>query len=415
MKIFGIEFKSKKESLESLEILEDKVPEVKAIIVPSKKPALVPPVRNPALSYYSNTSLSRRSTFQLPEYDLAEIGRVEDVESFARQAFDKKVALMFKEGWDLIGKNPKHIRYIEMRLEQIAQASSLSTLALFRNIGSSLIRKSNCFIIKVRKLEASGGKIRFPAGSNLKNPLLPVAAYFIAPAETMEYKVGSNKISKWRQRMPDGARREYGYKNVVHFYMDRKEGFVFGTPTIVPVLDDIRALRKIEENIELLVYQHLFPLFQYKVGTPDAPAGITETGQREIDVIRQEIQFMPSEGGIVTPERHEITTIGSEGRALRAESYLEYFKKRVISGLGISAVDLGEGSTSNRSTADNMSRNLIDSVKNVQQVMESLVNQEIINELLLESTFGDEVLDAENIVKLKFIKEKVKDQVDIQE
>ena len=353
------------------------------------------------MAYFSNTNISRRSTFHLAEYDLAEIGRVEDVESFVRQAFDKKVALMFKEGWDLVGKNPKHIRYIQTRFEQIAQASSLSTQALFRSIGSSLIRKSNCFLVKVRKVEASGGKVRVASGKQ-KTPLLPVAAYFVAPAETIEYKVAGNSVGKWRQRMPDGAKKEYSIRDVVHFYMDKKEGFVFGTPSIVPVLDDIRALRKIEENIELLIYQHLFPLFQYKVGTENAPAGITEAGQREIDVVRQEIQFMPSEGGIVTPERHEISTIGVEGRALRAEAYLEYFKKRVIGGLGISGVDLGEGSTSNRATADNMSRNLIDSVKNVQQIMESFVNQYIINELLLESTFGDEVLDEENIVKLKF-------------
>jgi len=400
MKIFGIEFKSKKEALEIVEVIEDKVPEVKAIIPASKKPAIVPPVRDPALSYYSNTGISRRSNFQLPEYDLAEIGRVEDVESFTRQAFDKKVALMFKEGWDFVGKNPKTLKYIQMRFDQIAQASNSSTSGLFRSIGSSLIRKSNCFVVKVRKIEASGGKVRTPPGK--KASLIPVAGYFIAPAETMEYRISGNRIAKWRQRMPDGTKKEYGTDNIIHFHMDRKEGFVFGTPTIVPVLDDIRALRKIEENIELLIYQHLFPLFQYKVGTPEAPAGITETGQREIDVVRQEIQYMPSEGGIVTPERHEISTIGAEGRALRAEAYLEYFKKRVISGLGISAVDLGEGSTSNRSTADNMSRNLIDSVKNVQQIMEAFVNQHLINELLLESTFGDEVLDDENIVKVKF-------------
>ena len=399
MKIFGIEFKSKKEKLLT-EVIEDRVPEVKTVIVPSKKPALVPPVRNPALNYYSSTNVSNRSTFNLPEYDLAEIGRVEDVESFVRQSFEKKVALMFKEGWDLTGKNTKHIRYIKTRLEQIAQASDMPTSQLFRQIGSSLIRKSNCFIIKVRKLEASGGKVRTVPGT--RSLLQPVAGYFVAPAETIEYKVTGNKVTKWRQRMPDGTKKEYSPNNMIHFHMGRKEGFVFGTPTILPVLDDIRALRKIEENIELLIYQHLFPLFQYKVGTSDAPAGITETGQREIDVVRQEIQFMPSEGGIVTPERHEITTIGAEGRALRAESYLEYFKKRVISGLGISAVDLGEGSTSNRSTADNMSRNLIDSVKNVQQIVESFVNQKIINELLMESTFGDDVLDEENIVRLKF-------------
>ena len=403
MKIFGIEFRSKKTKLiekPDTVVVKDRVPEVKVSIPPSKKPALVPSVKDPTLHYYSSTKGSRRSSFQLPEYDLAEIGRVEDVESFARQAFDKKVALMFKEGWDLVGKNPRTIKYIQTRMHQISQASNSPIDGLLRNIGSSLIRKSNCFLLKVRNIEASGGKVRSVPGKKLS--LLPVAAYFVIPSETVEYKVSGNKVSRWRQRMPDGTHKEYDPKNIIHFHMDRKEGLVFGTPSIVPVLDDIRALRKIEENIELLVYQHLFPLFHYKVGTPDAPAGMTEGGDREIDVIRQEIQYMPSEGGIVTPERHEISTIGSEGRALRAEGYLEYFKKRVIGGLGISAVDLGEGSTSNRSTADNMSRNLIDSVKNVQQVMESFVNQYLINELLLESTFGDDVLDEENIVKLKF-------------
>ena len=49
-----------------------------------------------------------------------------------------------------------------------------------------------------------------------------------------------------------------------------------------------------------------------------------------------------------------------------------------------------------------MSRNLIDGVKDFQQVMETFVNEEIINELLLESTFGDDVLNDENIVYLKF-------------
>ena len=228
---------------------------------------------------------------------------------------------MFKEGWDLVGKNPRTIKYIQTRMHQISQASNSPIDGLLRNIGSSLIRKSNCFLLKVRNIEASGGKVRSVPGKKLS--LLPVAAYFVIPSETVEYKVSGNKVSRWRQRMPDGTHKEYDPKNIIHFHMDRKEGLVFGTPSIVPVLDDIRALRKIEENIELLVYQHLFPLFHYKVGTPDAPAGMTEGGDREIDVIRQEIQYMPSEGGIVTPERHEISTIGSEGRALRAEGYLE--------------------------------------------------------------------------------------------
>ena len=231
----------------------------------------------------------------------------------------------------------------------------------------------------------------------------PVAAYFVLPPETMEVDADEfGNIRKWRQMMPGGDYKDFRPDDIIHFKFDAKEGFIWGTPTIIPVIDDIRALRKIEENIELLVYQHLFPLFHYKIGTETAPAGITESGEREIDVVKREIQYMPSEGGIVTPERHEITMIGAEGRALRAESYLSHFKKRVFSGLGISSVDMGEAETSNKATADNLSRALVDDVKDMQDTMEIQLNEFIIKELLLESTFGDEALNEEHLVGLKF-------------
>lgn len=379
--------------------VKDQVPEVKVSVPAGKKPALIPLIKDPTLSYNSTKSKGR-SQFQLSEYSLAESGRVEDTDSYVRQAFDKKSALMFKEGWDIVGPNPKTIKYIKTRLQQIAIASKVPTRSLLREIGSGLVRKSNVFLIKVRKEEASGGAIRRAPGS--KVPLVPVAGYFISPAETMEYQLSGNKVIRWQQNMPNGDKNFYVPRDLIHFFYDRKEGFVFGTPILTPVIDDIRALRKIEENIELLIYQCLFPLFHYIVGTEDQPAAIDENGESEIDVVRREIQYMPAEGGIVTPERHEIKAIGSEGRALKADGYLEHFKKRVFAGLGVSAVDMGEGETANRATADNMSRNLIDSVKDFQQIIEIFFNEYIINELLLESTFGVEVLDEENLCRLKF-------------
>ncbi len=399
MKIFGYNFFEKSPPVKRI---TDITPEV-TIATPSvsitPKPADIPRLISPVYGYTS-TRLVGRGAFQPGEYNLAEVGRIEDVESMVRQSFDKKVALMFKEGWDLVGKNLRTVKYVKARLAQISQASAMPTEELFRNIGSNLVRKSNSFLLKVRKIEASGGKERQVPGTT--KTLLPVAAYFPIPAETMEFSMDKNKIVKWQQRMPDGEYQEFRPEDVVHMYVNRKDGFVFGTPSLVPVIDDIRALRKIEENIELLVYQHLFPLFQYRVGTETRPAGITETGEREVDVVRQEIQYMPSEGGIVTTERHEIKAIGAEGRAIRAEGYLEHFKKRVIAGLGISAVDLGDGETMNRSTADNMSRNLVDGVKDFQDIAEVFINEFLINELLLESNFSEDVLAEENRVYLKF-------------
>lgn len=335
-----------------------------------------------------------------PEYDLVEVGVVEDVESWVRQAFYKKIALMNKEGYDFVGKNPQTIQYIETRLAQIARASRISTNQLLRGIGTSLTRMSNAFLIKKRDVSASGGKARkSPEGKTLK----PVAAYFPIPAETMRVKLDKQgNIQGWRQEMPDGQWKNYAKEDICHFYIRRKDGFIFGTPDLVPVLDDVRALRNIEETIELLLHKHLFPLFQYIVGTPEQPAGVTEDGRDEIEVVRTEIQYMPAEGGIVTPERHKIEAIGAEGKALKAEGYLDYFKMRVVAGLGISEMDLGVGDTANRGTARVLSRQLIDTVKDIQDTIEEQFFNEVISELLLESTFSFDSLATPNLVKLQY-------------
>ena len=340
-----------------------------------------------------------REMFSRSEYNLTEIGVIEDVESYVRQSFQKKTSLMFKEGEEFGGKDKQTIRYIKRRLEQIEYVSGQSFRQLLRETGYALFSRSNYFWVKVRKQSASGG--RTIAG------VQPVAAYYGMAPETVEIKKNkSGKIIRYRQRMPDGRYKDYFPKDIIHFYAYKKPGFAFGTPLIVPVKEDIRALRRIEENVELLIYQTLFPIFQYKVGTEQRPAGDIRlpdgTTISEIDYVRGQIYDMPSEGGIVTPERHEIKYIGAEGKALKAREYLDYFKSRVLSGLGISGVDIGEGDTANRATADNLSRSLVDSVKDYQNIIEDFINKKVIQELLLESTFNFDVLDEEHVVDFKF-------------
>lgn len=333
--------------------------------------------------------------------DLAGQVLLHNTESYVAQAFKKQTGLMFKEGWGLTGPNPKTVRYIKKRFQQMEQVSGVSVHKLLRRLGSALVKQSNAFAIKVRKTEASGGRVRVASRKTLQ----PVAAYFLAPPESMQYRLDKNgkRVVRWEHSVDRSKKQEFRVEDVVHIKFNCKEGFIFGTPTVIPVMDDIRALRKIEENIELLIYQHIFPLFHYKVGTDDYPAGYTEDGYNEIEIARQEVREMPSEGGVITDHRHEIKLLGVEGRALRAGEYLEHFKKRVFAGLGVSAVDMGEGETANRATADNMSRNLIDAVKDFQDVLASAFNELIIKELLLESDFKDiDPLDEENMVYLEF-------------
>lgn len=396
MRIFGLDI-----SLGNKSKLEDAVPI--SSVQPGHVPiSRIPTVRVAPLIYPQQFARVNRGVFFLPpEYDLAEIGKIEDTESLVRQAFKKKEGLMFKEGLSYRGKNKATIQYIKTRMAQIAQASGIPTINLMKRIARSLIRTSNAYLVKVRSAKASGGQVRATAdGKNLQ----PIAAYFPAAPEMfkMDLDPESGKIRHWRQQLPNGWYKLFKPEDVIHFTLDKREGFAYGVPVIVPVIDDIKALRQIEENIELLVYQHLFPLFHYKVGTETKPALYYESGEREVEQVRKEVSMMPAEGMLITDERAEITAIGSEGRALNAEGYLNYFKKRVYMGLGMSSVDFGEADTSNRATANVVSRALVDSVKSTQAEFEAMWDQHVIRELLLESTFGEDILEEDHIVHLQF-------------
>lgn len=418
MKIFGIEFGKDKVSKELTTPVVDVVDAFPIEgTLPTKKIGKIGSVDSPAMIYQQNGGSvvrpdQKRNVFEPTEYDLYEIGRIEDNEAYVRQAFKKQVGLFLKEGFDYVGSNKKTVKYIKTRFAQIERATGIPHEEFIRRLVSQFVRKSNVIVARVRDEAASGGQTyRDLDGITRK----PVAGYFPMPPEMMEVKVyGNGKPFVWRQRMPHGLHFDYDASDIIHMTFDRKEGFLFGTPLIQPVIDDIRALRKIEENIEMLIYKHLFPMFQYVVGTEGSPAGVMEDGQREIDVARYELQNMPSEGGIVTSERYEIRSVGSESKALRAEGYLSHFKTRVFSGLGMSAVDFGEPDTSNRSTADNMSRALIDNIKDLQESFEAQFNKFIINELLEESTFEDDVLAPENIVRLEFREVDIDKQVKIE-
>lgn len=414
MKIFGIQItKDKSETL--VPVVKDILP-TEETPIETKAIAEIKRVQNPVLIYSQHGGAiipgKKRTIFEPAEYDLYEISRVEDVDSYVRQAFKKKVGLFLKEGYDYVGPDKKVVKYLKTRFAQIERATNIPHSELLRRLASQFIRKSNAFLVKVRKESASGGKVRKDAnGKTLK----PIAGYFPVQPETMQILTdGSGRPYQYRQYLPSGHYAEFSAEDVVHFTFDKKEGFLFGTPTLVPVLDDIRALRAIEQNIELLIYKFLFPLFQYVVGNKERPAGITEDGRSEIEVARQELQNMPTEGCIVTPEHHEIRAIGSESKALRAESYLEHFKSRVLAGLGVSSVDMGQPETSNKSTADNLSRALIDDIKDYQDAFESQFNAFVVNELLLEATFVDEILTPEHKVELFFREIDIDKQIKVE-
>lgn len=336
------------------------------------------------------------------EYDLYETGRIIDTEAFVAQAFQKKHTMIFKEGYQLMCKNQANLRYIKRRLSEIEYVTNFRFTKFLKEIAFNLLAFHNCFILKVRKKNASSGNPRKWKG--LGREISPVAGYFVLPPESVEIKCDKyGTVEAYRQNMR-GYLLEFDPKDVVHLSFNKRTGFTVACPPLEAVKDDILALRKIEESVESLIYKVLFPIIHVKVGTEKAPARVLQDGVSEVAIATQLLQTLDDMGGVATSERVEIAAIGAESQALRVESYLKYFKQRVYSGLGMSGVDFGDVEGSGQAAGDVVTAALKCAIAAYQDEIEDMMTKDIFDELLLESGKYEHAFEIseEDRVFLKF-------------
>lgn len=366
---------------------------------------------------YRTTRPYFMNDWQKLEYDFKEIDKVATIEAYLQISFDKKLSLFTKEGYEIIGKDPDLVEYVERRLKEVCYVSRTTPRQFITDIAKNIIRYSNCFVLIKRNDAMSGGYTRVDAKGR---KIAPISSLHILPTSMVQVKVNDLKQPvKYRQYSEEDWTENtrptaiYEPNEIIHFHVNKLEGFVVGTPRASAAIEDIKALRRIETDVEVLLHQSIFPIVQYKIGTEAMPATILPDGRDEITMVTEVINNQPPEGFFVTPERHEIKMIGAEGRSLRAESYLDYFKKRVLAALGLSTVDIGEGDTANRSTAATMSSSLINAVKSDQLVLEEQIYAHLIVPLLQESTEDNSFdwLDPDNKVVLRFKEIDVENQI----
>ena len=374
--------------LKILEIIEDaqakpkpKVPEV--ISKKTKKP----------MEYAER----HRGSWFKPEYDPFEILIVEDTESMVMQAIKKKTDRLLTAKWEIVGQSEAAVKYVKKRIAEIEYVSRKPFNILIKETAADIFKFRNCMWAKVRDRKASTGRMRTTkAGVRIE----PVAGYFIIPFETIRFDVHKNgEIRKVRQLVSTGKYKDWSVKDVVFFYDSKKPGYTMGTPDLTPAIEDIRLLRIIEENVEDLIESNLYPMFHYKIGSDNFPERAGPDGVRETQRVRQTVNYMPPGGVYISDHRHQIEAIGSEGRALRIESYLDYFKKRVIGGIGMSSVDFGDGDTSGAS-ANVLSQGATQDVEAVQETLKTFIEFFVFSELLLEGGFNP--LKIENRVEIRF-------------
>lgn len=335
--------------------------------------------------------------FESSPVDLAEIGRAYYTDSYIRRAVDKHSQLMFKNGWEISGKNDQAVEYVWTRLKLMSEATSQSIDSMLQEISDNLILYGNAYVVKARAKKSGLPSGVTAVGYSSKQP---VAGYFVLPAPNVTVSRDDNgKILAYEETAGTGGQGvQYKPEDIIHFAYRRPSGRAYGVPFIFNALDDVKLLRQIEENVARLIYRNLFPLYLYKVGI-DKPG--FEATDEEIENLREEIRNIPVDGALVVPERHNIEVVGSQGQAIDANGYLKYFRQRVFSGLGVSDTIMGISDTANKSTSDNQSSDLNDSVKDFQKTFSDFAKFAIINELLFEGGF-DPIMNPDDEVDFVF-------------
>lgn len=331
--------------------------------------------------------------FEDPEFDLEDIQNGYNTDSYIRQGVDKYVDQIFKEGYSFYGTDTNAVDYLKLRLAYIAEASQTPTNQLLMDIAEDIVKYGNCMVVKARSNDPNA----FPQGETLQGLYGkdPIAGYFCANPVTMKCKRDEHgTVTSWQQKT-DSGEQEFGPEDVVHFFYKREKGKAYGTSFLIPVLDDVRALRQAEENVLKMMYRNIYPFFHIAVGTEE------NTGtSAEVDALKEALDGMDVEGGLVTTERVKITPVAAD-KVIEAEPYLKYMESRVFSGMGIPEIMFGRGNTANRSTGDNMTSEMADRIRAISRIIEMFFNSFIIKELLMEGGY-DPVLNPDQNVEFRF-------------
>lgn len=331
-----------------------------------------------------------RENFEYPNMTLYEISRAVATDSYIAESLNKYKEKIFKAGYYFKGES-EPIDYLNKRLSLISFMNETIFEVLLQEIADDFITYQNAYLLKLRVDE-----IPFIKAKPFTSEKVIGGYMRLDPCEVVIVKDKYNNIVRYELEQGGGAENlKVNKQDIVHFYMNRKGQDKQGTPRLEPVLEDVKALRDIEGDVLTLIHRFCFPMYHVKVGLPQTGYSGNQT---DIDAIKYEIENMSEDGMLITNEKVEVKTIGAEGNALDMKDYLDYFEKRIFSGLNTSASQMGRDVDS---TPDSLEAQIHDSVKHIQRHIALFLEQYIFNELLLEGGFNP-ILEEEHRVHMIF-------------
>lgn len=274
------------------------------------------------------------------------------------------------------------VRYLNERFLIAQQVCGIGWNELVNQLAFDFVLYGNAFAVKAYtgKLEAVfGRRIRVPRAVAA---LYPVSPRYLTPMTSNE----SGEVVAWTLRVSSQFGRTVVKKiaagDVVHLAYNRTD-YLYGVPPLVSVVEDVRALRQVEEDVLRLVHKYAHPLLH--IATPDT-LGYGEGLRADMQELAYQVNTMVEDGVLITMPGQEVRMIGAESFALRVEPYLDSFKRRVFAGLGMSEVMLGDRPEPLERQVE-LERQLRDTVEDMQRQLGWELQQRLIRPLLDEAGY----------------------------
>lgn len=348
-------------------------------------------VTDPSLKFQVGSSYRADSIGTRPPYDFDALRTGYLADSYIRQGVDKYAEVILKEGFRFDGEQ-EPVDYLIRRLDIMSVMGGEPWQIIIDRAVRDFCKFGNIFLVVKRTNSPDpipGMILKPPQGKR------PIGAYFNLPVNTLSPELGANgEVINWIQRVKNVS-RIFSASDVLHFTYCKEPGGIWGASPALSVIEDIRALRQCEENVLKLIYKSITPLIHQQI--PDI-TGNMEGRAEDIDDAIRNWQTSAPDGFIVTPPGHKLSMLGAESHALRVEAYLEYFKKRVFTGLGVSELSMGEGGTTGVGGAEVLTAQMIHRAKMYQVLLATYFTNYILNELLVEGGYDPWNKESDRVV-----------------
>jgi len=328
-------------------------------------------------------SMAQPGQVVLADFDFWTIANAYYLDSYLSSAIDKYIHLVSKEGWEIKGKNTQAVDYIKLRLRMHQITSDKTFEALLSDIEFTTVLFANAFLIKVpfKGTNPIPGLKLTPFGK-----AKPVGGYFtVHPGMLQPVVTDKGIIESWVYSVAGQERARFKPEEVIHIAYGKAPNTLYGQPYFLAAIEDIRSYRQLEYLTVMLINRYIHPIIHVRKGIDGSGKIITgrTIESEDIQETDQLLRDMTVDGILVTPPDVDIKVLGVESQALRAEGYLDIWRKRVFAGLATSDTAMGETPAGEKSITEVMH----DMAKAFQKVIAQTINSQIIFQMLFEGGF----------------------------